>query len=66
MEQLTLEQIEKKILWHRKQVFDQYTGDFHCEEVVKLQNHPIWLAEQNRRLEELRHKHSERMLFLTE
>ena len=66
MEQLTLEQIEKKILWHRKQVFDQYTGDFHAEEVVKLKNHYLWLAEQNRRVEEARHKHSEQMLFLTE
>ena len=66
MEQLTLGQIEKKILWHRKQVFDQYTGDFHTEEVVKLKNHPLWLAEQNLRVEEARHKHSERMLFLTE
>ena len=66
MEQLTLGQIENKILWHRKQVFDQYTGDFHTEEVVKLKNHPLWLAEQNLRVEEARHKHSERMLLLTE
>ncbi len=66
MEQLTLEQIEKKILWHRKQIFDQYTGDFHTEDVVKLKNHPLWLAEQNRRVEDARHKHSERMLFRTE
>ena len=64
--ELTLQQIEEKILYHRKQVFDQYTGDFHCEIVVQLKNHPLWLAEQNRRLDELKHKHTEQMLFRTE
>lgn len=66
MEQLTLEQIEKKILWHRQNVWDQYTGDFHGGEIIKLKKHPVWLAEQNRRVEKARHEHSERMLFLTE
>ena len=66
MEQLTLEQIENQLRYHRKNACDQYTGDFHLDEILKLKKHPVWLAEQNRRVEEARHKHSERMLFLTE
>ena len=61
--QMTFEQIEKRIIALRKVVFDEVVGDAATAEIIRLKNNPVWVKKHQEMQDEYMYKCSEKMLI---
>ena len=60
--QMTFEQIEKRIIALRKIVFDEVVGEAATAEIKMLKTHPVWVKKHQEMQDQAIYKHSEKML----
>ena len=54
--------IENEIRFHRRHVFNELTGDYHHEEILRLKQSPMLIAEWTRHTREMEWQRSEALL----
>ncbi len=59
-----LEKIEAEIRSHRRNVFNEVTGDWHTSEINRLKQHPVMRAENQRHREHSEWLESQALLRL--